>query len=311
MYRSILVPLDGSPFAEYAVPAALAIARRAGGVIHLVHVHERLLIAETVDPVDRQVARREEAEYLSAVEARAAADGEVGVDAHLLRGAVVPKLLGQARRCGADLVVMTTHGRGGLSRLWLGSTADELLRRSELPVLLIRPGEERPPVEDEPSFHDVLVPLDGSPLAEQILPYAIGIARLFGGRLTLLRVARAGPSFGYPSVPLGVPLEPVDAVEAKGYLDRVADRLRGEGLEAGTLVARNPVPARAIAEYAEANAVDLIALATHGRGGLSRLVLGSTADKVIRGCMVPVLVYRPRPERPVAQGAEEGLETRL
>lgn len=311
MYRSILVPLDGSSFAEYAVPAAVAIARRAGGVIHLVHVHEPLLIAETIDPVKRKMARRKEAEYLSSVEAQAATRGEVRVRAHLLRGAVVPKILGQARRCGVDLVVMTTHGRGGLSRLWLGSTADELLRRSELPVLLIRPGEDTPPAEGEPSFRNVLVPLDGSSLAEQILPHAIGMARLFGSRLTLLRVARAGPSFGYPSVPLGVPLEPVDAVEAKRYLDGVAERMRAEGLEAGALVARNPVPARAIAEYAEANDVDLIALATHGRGGLSRLVLGSTADKVIRSCLVPVLAYRPRTERGVEQGAEQGLETRL
>jgi nucleotide-binding universal stress UspA family protein len=164
----------------------------------------------------------------------------------------------------------------------------------EIPVLLVRPHEPAPGVLPEPLVEEeVVVPLDGSALAEQALGPALGLARLLEAGCTLLRVVESAGS-------------PPKAVreEARAYLEDVAGRLRGQGLSVRPRVVVAPHAAEAIIEQARGGG--LIALATHGRGGLGRMLLGSVADKVIRGASVPVLVYRPGAGREVSESIRSG-----
>jgi nucleotide-binding universal stress UspA family protein len=305
MFSSILVPLDGSTFGEWALPLALDIARRAGAGVELVHVHVLPAPPFTEprpnmeSPIDTRARDRAQA-YLDQAAGRAG-DAGVTVTATLLEGAVPDSLLAHAVPRGANLVVMTTHGRGPLSRLWLGSVADEMLRRLPVPLLLVRPGEGEPDLARPPDLRHVLVPLDGSPLAEQVLWPALELGTLTGADYTLLVVVEPLLFTGDPMT--GVQAATVDDAlfrqlqdEARAYLEGTAQRLRARGSEVRTRLVIHPQPAGAILDEVRAGPIDLIALATHGRTGLARLLLGSTADKVVRGAAVPVLVYRPRGE---------------
>ncbi len=312
MYRNILVPLDGSPFGEHALPLALGLARRAGAAVQLVHVAAPVEMAftESVFVTEADLAGRIEArlrEYLDGVVRRSEAAADVRVTPVLLKGDVTEQIRRRAAELPADLVVMTTHGRGPLGRFWLGSVADELLRRLAVPLLLVRPHEGEPDLAVAPPLEHLLVPLDGSPLAEQVLEPAVALGRLTGADYTLLRalkpVLAVAPGPGVAGLTLedkaqGL-LERTRAVhrqlcrDAQDYLDRVTGGLEARGLRVRTRLPVEEQPAVAILNEAVPPGIDAVALETHGRRGLSRLLLGSVADKVIRGAAVPVLVHRP------------------
>jgi nucleotide-binding universal stress UspA family protein len=285
MFQSLLVPLDGSPFGEQALPLAQEIARRSGAAVEVAHVHDpvadRLLTYYTLDP---RVKESERAYLRSQAGPPAALPGGSATSA-LLNGPVVDALREHAAAIHADLVVMTTHGRGPLSRFWLGSVADQLVRHLSIPILLVRPRDAPPdPQGEKPVLRRVLVPLDGSALAEQILEPALALVELMGAKCCLFRVVE----------PVGKPATLNRRQEdARAYLEQVAQPYQARSLPVHTRVAVHSHPAAAILDEAQALRIDLIALATHGRGGLKRLLLGSVADKVLRGASIPVLVRRP------------------
>jgi nucleotide-binding universal stress UspA family protein len=297
MFFSLWVPLDRSSFAEQALPLALSIARRAKARLDLVKVHALYALEEPpaawlpFEP-DRDIDwKQQEQLYLDATARWVASVSPVAVTAELLAGStvlpatVVDSLLERARAGKTDLIVMTTHGRGPLSRIGLGSVTDELIRRATMPVLVVRPQEKAPGIFPEPLVENILIPLDGSHLAEQMLEPALDLARLMEARCSLLRVVepRSSPGDGGPA----------DKAHAEAYLESVAARVREQGLPVRTRVAVARQAAEAIREEAETQVNNLIALATHGRGGFKRLLLGSVADKLIRGAASPILVYRP------------------
>jgi len=312
MSHSILVPLDGSPFGEHALPAAVGLARRSQGEIHLVNVLPPLASVYTESPLfvsgpygeelqERQAALHQA--YLEGVRQRIVTSYPVAVRTSLLEGDVAATLWEQANK-DASLVVMTTHGRGPLGRFWLGSVTDELIRHSHVPVLLIRPREEAVDLKSEPSLRHFLVPLDGSPLAEQMLAPALELGRLLKADFTLFRVIKpilassppvlAGASFGEVAQALMDQTEALQEQvrqEAQDYLEKLAKPWREQGLTVVTRVAVDEQPAHAILE--QAKSTDVVALETHGRRGLSRLFLGSVADKVVRASHAAVLVHRP------------------
>jgi nucleotide-binding universal stress UspA family protein len=202
---------------------------------------------------------------------------------------------------GIDLVVMTTHGRGALSRFWLGSVADELVRRAPVPILLVRPqeGEKTLDIAQDQIFRHILIPLDGSALSEKILEPAVAIGKLMQADYTLLRVIELMlPANFSPDYSVGVDQQLLELlqVDARHYLEGVAERLRGQGLQVQTKIVFNYQPAVAILEEAGKQEIDLIAMETHGHGGLTRLLVGSVADKVLRSAGVPVLLHRPHGE---------------
>src|SRR5262245_37892562 len=144
MLRNVLVPLDGTTFGEHALPLALAIARKAGAKIHLAHVHVELppavIAGVAVLSVADTEAREAEAAYLTNMRRKVAEAGGVDVEATTLEGGIVAALAWYADRLNADLIVMSTHGRGALAQFWLGSVGDELVRAVARPILLVRPG---------------------------------------------------------------------------------------------------------------------------------------------------------------------------
>ncbi len=280
MYRRILVPLDGSAFAEHALPRALAIARRACSRLVVAHVCRPIPVAVAL--ATGGAAAGPDESYLFEVLQRLEAVSRVPVEPALLEGPVSEALHDQAVAVGADLVVMATHGRGPLSRFWLGSIADELARRLPMPALLLRPGGEATDLSPALLFRHVLVPLDGSRRAESVLGPATALGHLSGAEFTLLRVVpeETGPT-------------EVALAEAEVYLGGVAARLRARSHPVRTAVVAHEHVALGILDEARARGADLIALATRGHGGLKRLLLGSVADKVLRGAHCPVLTYRP------------------
>lgn len=311
MYDKVLVPLDGSGFAETALPTALTLARRVGATIHLVTVREPLpsyARREWDDEIHGAAER-----YLSAVTERLGSQ-EVEATWKVASGPVADTLVDLGEEIGADVAVMTTHGRGPLSRAWLGSVADAFVRHASYPVLLLRPEEkeevEEPlpgalpssgpraagAVEAAPPFRRVLVPLDGSDLAETILEPVLELTGTEGVEYLLLRMVPYPHDVASPYLPDTIHhnVQELEAwqVEAGNYLDRVADGLPG-GLEVRNVVMVGSQAAMGIRTVARDEDVDLVAMATHGRGGLTRMVLGSVADKVIRSSHMPLFLRRP------------------
>ena len=299
MYETILVPVDGSPIAERAIPYAIDLARRTGAYLHIVQVHtpEPALSPDGVGisyAMWDQELKEQESAYLHEIAERYKANG-VRIHVELLDGTVLDALRAYAFDLGIDLVVMTTHGRGGLSRAWLGSVADALVRQIRLPVLLLRAVDDSP-VPLQP-IRRILIPLDGSALSERVLHCSIELGRLVRARYTLLRVAV--PTFiadhlYAPNLEKADPLGfEIQQTAAEAYLAGVASRMRMQGLDVDTVVVTDQSPASGILDYAERELPDLIAMATHGRGGLARMAIGSVADKVLRAATLPVLLYRP------------------
>jgi nucleotide-binding universal stress UspA family protein len=305
MYDSVLVPLDGSTFAEQALPLALELCRRSGATLHVVLVHDAFAaVPQYGEPpvLDHSVdvaSRRQEEEYLEAV-ARPLANAGVVVVSRLLEGPVAHSLTEYARVSGIELVVLTTHGRGVFSRFWIGSVADRLLRQLELPMLVLRPHASRgAPAASQ--LRRIMVPLDGSPLAEAVLGPALRLGELLGAQFTLYSAVVQTPpiQLPYPGI-MVIPEQPAVTSmlerQAAEYLDGLAKTLTDRGLSVDTAVELTTDSVSAISTWAERHGADLIALATHGYGGATRLLLGSVADKLLRSATVPVLVWRPDAE---------------
>ena len=305
MFPSLLVPLDGSEFSEDAIPVARRLARLLEARLHLVHVIRPAPDADLKSPqqdLEWKSKVREGAEaYLDGLASEMEEDG-IRVTTAVLEGGVPLALDGYLKRSRIPLVVMTTHGSGGLRRWWLGSVADAILRKGSAHLLLVRPwngdegeGEE----ETERTFRHVVVPLDGSAEAEAALFPARQLARRFGSRLSVVRVVPAPLELTSIYGVAGV------RMEGDGHRRRKDEAT--EYLESVVARGGDPVPEAHVAEAAAAaDGViqaardvegDLLVLSSHGRGGLSRMVLGSVADKIIRGTTLPVLVVRP-PEDP-------------
>jgi nucleotide-binding universal stress UspA family protein len=309
MIRSLLVPLDGSTFGEHALPLAATLARRANVVLHLVHVHQIVPPATiagvaVMDAVDLHL-RQDEQAYLADVVRRLTEKAPMQVKVALIDGDVAPALREYALRVDAAPVVMSTHGRGALGRFWLGSVADDLIRELPRPIILIRPHEGKPDLQREYPLRNILLPLDGTPLAEQVLEPALDLGKLFDATFTLVRVVQPilRPSYlpeGTSLMGLGQSIlsearELMEAQqqEAQSYLDSIAARLAGKGCKVQTRVVIEEEAAIGIMLEAQVRHADLIAMETHGRRGLSRMLLGSVADKIVRGGLVPVLLNRP------------------
>lgn len=288
MLHTIVVPLDGSLPAERALPYARLLARATGSKLMLVHAR-------------RCITPDEDLPDLEAVAERLRA-AEIDVDVRLCH-LPSPEEAGQAildasRDLNADLVVMSTHGRSGLGRVLYGSVADQILRRTHLPLLLI-------PARCERAWHDgrslrVLAPLDGSAFSEAILapledligplleslillrtPDSIDYAGPHDDRCDVCRLARARGE------------EPdIEPVRVRRELERVAARLRVKGIDTESNVELGAT-APTILRIAHERDIDLIAMATHGHGGLTRLVMGSVATDVLRRATTPLLVIRP------------------
>ena len=306
MYRKILVPVDQSSFAESAIPAALSLAERSGGELHLVTVVSTLPsmafsgIDDAGGPGWFDEGRRRGAAYLEEVVGRIRdAGAEVEMHTKVLSGSPVRMLHEWILKTGIDQVVMTTHGRGFVKRLWLGSVADGLVRSAPCPILLWRQGTESPdPVVDlkaRPGLSRILVPLDGSEVAGAIVPWVSRLAELYGVPVTLASVVVSSAAIGSSYLPQVAEAETLRTSEhshLEQYLLSTGQQLSDQGIDVETRVLIGGGAADEILTLASDIGADLVALSSHGRGGVARMVVGSVADKLIRGSESHVLVHR-------------------
>ncbi|MCC6180047.1 MAG: universal stress protein [Chloroflexi bacterium] len=290
MLKTILLPLDGSHLAERALPYATTLARHAGGRIVLVQAVQANSLPG-VDPSNAQVEVTSRADTgLADIVGRLRAEG-IEAEAHVYYDEPTPAILDAAERHNADLIVMSTHGRSGLGRMMYGSVADSVLRHAETPVLLIPPLVDHSWPSDQPLT--ALVPLDGSELAEAALAATGLLTKTTGARLHLLRVIEP-PTYplygdGYAYIPFD---EDAEMGQAGEYLQSEARALEADGTRVSTQVTLGQ-PGTVIPAIARDARADVVVMATHGRGGLARLVMGSVALGAIQRANVPVLLTRP------------------
>ena len=297
MYRSILVPVDGSTLAERSLAVASTLATQLSSNLHVVHVHHERVVDEfPVYGISGEAARAAAEQYVVAVADRLRATGSGQVSGTVLEGSAAPAIVDYVAKAGVDLIVMSSHGRTGASRFWLGSVADAVIRTTTVPVLMVRAGADTTAAPG--MFERILLPLDGSSRAEMALPHAIAMARLHPSHVHLLSVEERAEDLRLSVWGLAAAESddlPARLERADHYLHSVVSRFQSEWLPATVSVeARGGHRAgETIAQVAVEQNSDLIAMATHGRGA-SRLLLGSVADKVIRGTVCSILLVRAR-----------------
>lgn len=316
--KRVLIPLDGSALSEAALPFGAALARAAGAAVELIHVVEMPALLDlptsTLIPEPARVR-----DYLFDAAARVIPGVEVEVDVR--SGDAVDELLAHAAAQPESMVVMATHGRGGLGRLVLGSVADKVVRLSTVPVGLVRPAEGDAPAQRDIS--SVVVALDGSETAELGLSLAVDLATAAGAALHLVQVAE--PLWTSPWIASSPEMLAVNAnqmaeidrlaeEDARDYLAATADRLRAEEpdlqVDSDMRVGRAAEEIDRAATEAEA---DVVVVTSHGRGGFERLVLGSVTSGLIQFGSHPLIVVPARAATSVTEGVDaqgEGEEER-
>ncbi len=277
MIGTVIVPLDGSELAEQALPFTTAIAKGLGVPLELLRVV----------PANTAGAEDEARTYLDQVRGRIGDQAKVTIET----GQPAAQIIAAAEAASEPLIIMTTHGRGGIGRIVFGSIADKVLRGVAAPLLLIRSGT---PAASAANVQTIEVPLDGSQFSEVSLPYAELLARVFKAEVRLVRVIEA------TYVAQGTVLAPATASEvipevgeAAEYLANIAQRLRDNGIRVQTQVLEG-FPTNQLLAYEKESGADLVVMATHSRTGLGRLVYGSVAERVLNNGTAPVLMIRPK-----------------
>jgi nucleotide-binding universal stress UspA family protein len=298
MNNTIIVPLDGLPIAEQALPMAARLAEGLEAELLLTHVidpmashiHYHPGTTWTIDDERRQM-QSNATQYLTYVKETWCHTG-LHINTEVIEGGIGEAIIQLAQQRQATSIVMTTHAKTGLARVALGSVADYVIRESPCTVVVVPPHAVVAPVHFAP-LHTILVPLDGSLFAEAALHHAKLVARAFNAQLHLFRVTTPVPTTWYPhQIPLPSPLPEEVYILTEHYLAHIQTQLLHEGFHVDSHVGVG-TPGDAILGYAKAVGANLIAMSTHAHTGLSRIVLGSTADHVVRSGTIPVLLVHP------------------
>jgi nucleotide-binding universal stress UspA family protein len=281
--NTILVPLDGSPESNAALPLARTLANATHASVTLLRVlnHEDLTTTGYASSNLRRIAD----------ELRGS---ELNVASVVRHGRVADEILTEVRNEAATLVVMRTHARAGVERVFLGSVADQVLERCPVPVVLMRPGERR-----ITGIHRLLVPVDGSPGGALALGTAVTLARATGASISLVQVTvpiamQTMAAYEFGSLGYYDPEWDEQALgSARDDVEGLVARLREDGLAAHGEVPSAPNAAQGILEAADRHVADLIVMSTRALTGPARTLLGSVANLVVRGAHCPVvLVHR-------------------
>ena len=301
MFKVIMAPTDGSDLERPAIALAVRLAKRFEAELHLVRVETPPVAVDpasspgVLEITEETVAEARQARLgkLEALGAECRALGEIRVITAFEHGIVAPTLMDYAKRVNADLIVIASHARGGLKRLTLGSVTDFLIRRSDTPVLVVKPSASMTDGDPAYTLNRVLVPLDGSAVAEQILPLVASFAARLHATVSLVYVLTPLTYAQKQIMQPGLPWWDEDIATANAYLTEVASRLMAEGLTVGKEVVLSENIPSAILDYSLRMRADLIAIATNGRGGVSRLLFGGVADEVTRTSPTSLLVFHP------------------
>jgi nucleotide-binding universal stress UspA family protein len=303
MQHDVMIPLDGSSFAEAALPQAIALAARMHATLHLVRVQQYHTVHAgailQVEPEAEDALKF----YLDTTIERIRRFHAGPIESYVLDGPAVDALerFVTARRIG--LVVLSSHGRRGPARLRLGSVTDALLQRLRVPMLVVRPPADEVDAQRitpiAPGCREVLLALDGSALSASMLPTAEALAAMWHVPLMLVTIVQPPVQMVYAGVDTFTPslLDPVElhlAVDdAQENLAHRAASLLRRGVDVRTLVEVASSVAGGLRAVAARTPGAILAIATHGESGLRRMMRGSVADNVLHRSPVPVLVWRP------------------
>jgi len=278
MFERILVPLDGSELAESVLHQVGRLLRRKDAELLLLRVVTLPPAVEGDVGTPLDLLRSRAAEYLQGVELRLSEQG-ARVRSKVVEGFAADAILETAKNERATMIAMSTHGRTGLARWVFGSVAEKVLRASPIPVLAVPSfmgsgGDAFPTGARELPFRKILVPIAAADLSLEIVPAVIEFAKLFESRILALNVCE-GPECAVPV----------------HQMRQAYERFREASVSVEPLVKQGDA-ALQILEACRETGADLIAMTTHGHSGISRWVLGSVAEKVLRGANAPLLVLR-------------------
>ena len=304
-FGTILVPHDGSSLADTALPYASVLTQATGATLELLRVLEELKpIFDAggreliwIDPANPR-AEMASPEILGPAAGRLASEG-IQAKTVVRIGDPRHEILAEAATLDRPLILLASHGRGGISRVVMGSVATRVLQMATCPVMLVRARE----AEEQPgqvSLKRITVPLDGSALSEKALPYATGLAESLGAKLHLVRVAETyrdevpeTPPHIFTSPSYRAMLDQFEVLEreAREYLEGVTARLGSQAITV-TWEVLSGDPWRQILRYAERDEPDLIVMTTHGRGGIARWFYGSVSDRLLTSATTPLVLIR-------------------
>jgi len=293
MYTKILVPLDGSERSERVLPPARSIVEALKVEVELLQVIDPNEVTAFSDPehgryvdqVDSSI-RNNSINYLERIAHSFPDPSKVSCSAELGNAAEV--IADKAAAHPGSLIAMSTHGRSGVQRWLLGSTADKVLHAAHTPLLLVR-ATDHTPLGEATLLKKIVVPLDGSQLAEQTLPHVVELAKNLALEVVLVRVFDPS-SQGH--MPYMEHIKEKMREEAKAYLELKVRGLESEGLKDVSYLLLQGNAAAKIVDITQATHDNLIAICTHCRSGIGRWILGSVTDRVVRYSGNPVLVIR-------------------
>jgi nucleotide-binding universal stress UspA family protein len=298
-FRRLLVPLDGSALAECALPFAAAIARTFSGRIMLLRVlepHRKLGPGRQIDAVEWGIIRAEAHSHLAKFDSELKASG-VASELELVQGRAAEQILHFAKEHEVDLIVLSSHGEGGLSGWVLSGTVQKVVARTHTSVLIVPAYVHEGKRIGELRFDKILVPLDCSPRAECILPLATAFAHAYESKLILAHIVPE------PEMPRRMPPSPEDIAlaaqlternrrEAEHYLNELQHRLSAQGVGTEIRIAASPRRARSIRALAEGENVDLVLVSAHGQTGDASERYGSIAARLIQESGRPVVILQ-------------------
>jgi len=301
VYSKMIVPLDSSAFSEKIIGKAIDLAINLGLEVILLNVlspGEQKLIPVRNNYLNNQVARMHEQIEAETKEC----SPKNKIKGEVITGQPANEILRYIKNNNINLVGMATHGRSGIGSLTMGSVAYKVMMTSKIPVILVRSVDSKPVTHNKSLTRKIMLPLDGSKQGESVLQPVRTLAEQFGiGRSEVILLSVCEPSpvkSGYPRVAISEGEESagqkafIHKLTAQHYLDDLGKQIRTSGIKVSTEVLSGD-PAEKIIDHACEIKANLIAMATHGRSGISRFAYGSVAEKVIRSTSTPILIVRP------------------
>ena len=290
MNKKIIVPLDGSELAEVVLPFAEEVVGRTGSELILISVRE-LNDSRSLRMLQSYLEKIAETAKVNAEKYQKYPGGEpVNVRWEILKGNPAEEIVAFANKEDESRIMMATHGQSGFTRWALGSVADKVSRVINRPITLIRAKGSRPAVHERGFFNKILAPLDGSKESEVTIPDVEELARSMEADVTLLQVVKLENAIvSY----MGIKgIESLKA-SAKDYLEQLTARMQNKGISTKyVMIETRGDIAEEINNYTAQNYIDLVVMATHGRSGPRRWVLGSVANKVLNEGNTPIMLIR-------------------
>ena len=309
MFNRILLPLDRSALAECVLPHAIAVARAFGCPVTLLHVLDTPRephLRRAMDPLNWQIRKAEAKMYLGELERRLQAAG-LSTDTHILEGFAAEQIIAFSDAHPLPLIILSSHGQSGLSDWGVSGVVQKIALRARAALMIVRAAQPRPADITGLRYQRILVPMDGTPRAESILPAAVLLARAYEAPLMLAHIVQK------PAMPRRTPASREDVeladqlvernqTEATRYLDQLRSRMT-EIVIARVLVSDHLGPA--LNELVEQEKMDLVLLSAHDRSGQPLGLMGDVVSHLMAFGKTPLVILPDRSPAPTPPGRGE------